>query len=318
MLASVSQQQPRLVALGDVLLDIVVTPERPIQSGTDVAGTIAFRRGGSAANTAAAFVRAGGRASLLTSLGSDYWAARLSASLREHGIGLHAVRHVGPSGRVVALVDERGERSFVTERGAADDLRPEDIEPGWLRGADVLHVPAYSLFNDPIADASIRAAELARATKALVSSDLSSAGPLVAFGVDRTRARLAELAPDVLFANRSEAAAMLRQRGRRAWAGLLAQAPLVVVKDGAWGCRVLWQEPHDGPARQLDVAARRVRLVDSTGAGDAFAAGFLFSLSRSGGRDAMWRDPVLRRAAMAGHRAAGDALRRGRPEIHLR
>ena len=105
-------------------------------------------------------------------------------------------------------------------------------------------------------------------------------------------------APDVLFANRDEAAALLRQPGRRAWVGLLAYGPLVVVKDGAWGCRVLWSE--DGATRQLDVAAQSVgQGVDSTGAGDAFAAGFLYSLIRSGGRDVAHRDPALRVAAMA-------------------
>ena len=69
-----SQTKPRLVALGDLLLDVVVTPTRPIEHGTDVPGTLAFRRGGSAANTSAAFVRAGGRASLITCLGDDFWA----------------------------------------------------------------------------------------------------------------------------------------------------------------------------------------------------------------------------------------------------
>ncbi len=83
-----------------------------------------------------------------------------------------------------------------------------------------------------------------------------------------------------------------------------------------WGCRVLWHE--SGATRQLDVAATRVgRKVDTTGAGDAFAAGFLYSLLSQGGREAMDRDPVLRRAAMAGHQAAGAALRRVRPELQL-
>ena len=74
----------------------------------------------------------------------------------------------------------------------------------------------------------------------------------------RSRERLADLAPAVLFANRDEAAAILRRAGRRAWAGLLAHASLVVVKDGAWGCRVLWRDAATGTLRQLDVAAQRV------------------------------------------------------------
>ena len=309
-------QPPRLVALGDLLLDVVITPERPIERGTDVPGRLDFRRGGSAATTAAGFARLGGRASLITSLGDDVWASWLLASLRAEGVEVHAVRRPGASGRLAALIDEHGERSFVTERGVADALAAEQVERGWIRGRDALHVPAYSLFGEPIRSAAIYAAELARQDDVLVSTDLSSAGPLLAYGVRKTRARLAELGPDVLLANRAEAAALLRQTGRRAWPRLLAQAPLVVVKDGVWGCRVLWDE--GGATRQLDVATTRIgRKVDTTGAGDAFAAGFLFSLLGAGGRAATDRDQALRKAAMAGHRAAGDALRRGRPELEL-
>jgi sugar/nucleoside kinase (ribokinase family) len=171
--------------------------------------------------------------------------------------------------------------------------------------------------SEPIGSAATRAAALARAAGALVSVDLSSVGPLQAFGVRRSRARLAELAPDILFANRAEAAALLRQGGRRSWARLLGVAPLAVVKDGVWGCRVLRDE--EGAIRQVDVAATRVSgKVDTTGAGDAFAAGFLYSVLGSGGRAAVGRDPALRRAALIGHRTAGEALRRGRPELVVR
>ena len=309
-------KSPHLVALGDLLLDVVITPERPIERGTDVPGQLAFRRGGSAANTAAAFAGLGGEAALITSLGDDVWAARLQASLRSEGVRVHAARHPGPSGRLAALIDDRGERSFVTERGAADALEPADLRLSGLRGADVLHGPAYSLFTEPLGATALEAAARAREAGALISADLSSAGPLLAYGVRRSRARIGELAPDLLFVNRDEAAALLRETGRRAGARLLTQAALVVVKDGVWGCRVLWHK--DGATRQVDVSATRVgRGTDTTGAGDAFAAGFLHSLLLSGGREAMDRDLALRRAAMGGHKAAGEALRRGRPVIEL-
>jgi len=316
-----------MVALGDLLLDVVVAPESSIERGTDIPGKLRFRRGGSAATTAAVFVRAGGSAALITSLGDDYWSGRLLASLRADGVQVHAARRLGRSGRLAAIVDQRGERSFVTERAAADTLRSADIKPGWLRGAAVFHVPGYSLFNEPIGSASLTAAMLARDAGALVSSDVSSQGPLLTFGVRKARARFAELSPELLFANRDEATALLGRSGRRAWPRLLDVAPLVVVKDGVAGCRVLWRE-DDGEStavRQVDVAAERVGIVDTTGAGDAFAAGFLFSLLGSGktrlgsGKTSDLRQTRrLRGAALAGHRAAARSLYGPRPELDLR
>ena len=312
---------PRLAALGDLLLDVVVAPERPIERGTDVPGTVAFRRGGSAATTAVAFARSGGEATLITSLGKDALATRLLASMRDDGVRVRAVRVTDPSGRLAALIDAGGERSFVTQRGAADRLEAADIKPAWLRAIDVLHVPAYSLLAEPIGSAAMRAVEMARSNSAIVSVDLSSAGPLRDFGIRRSKARLRELEPDVIFANRDEAAVVAGRPGMRAWPRLLGLAPLVIVKDGAAGCRVL-QRGADAALTQLDVAARRVGNVDSTGAGDAFAAGFLYALlsgssgrAREAGRG--WSATALRRAALAGHRSAADALLRPRTPISL-
>ena len=308
---------PRLVALGDLLLDVVVTPQRPIERGTDVPGELMFRRGGSAANTAAAFVRAGGSASLITSLGDDVWGRRLATALRRDGVRVHVVRHKGPSGRLAAIVDASGERSFVTERGAADQLKPGDLRSAWLRAASILHVPAYSLFSEPIGSAAMAAVSMARGRDAYVSVDVSSQGPLLAYGVSDAWARFAEVTPDVLFANRDEATALLGKRGRRSWPGLLEIAPLVVVKEGDAGCRVLWRDRDSGAAQHVDIAAQRVAAADSTGAGDAFAAGFLFSLFKDGGRARPGGASQLRAAASAGQRAAADLLRAERPQLRL-
>jgi len=239
------------------------------------------------------------------------------ASLRADGVRVHAIRRRGPGGRLAAVIDERGERSFVTQRGVADDLHASDVVAARLRDVAVLHVPAYSLLAEPIGTAALFAARQAHDAGALVSSDLSSVGRLRSFGIRASRARMGEVAPDVLFAGRAEAAAILGQPGRRAWPRLLELAPLVVVKDGAAGCRVLWRDPDSPSVLQLEVAATRIPKVDATGAGDAFAAGFLFSLLQSGGQAVLGHAPGLRRAALAGHRSAADALRRGRAEIRL-
>ena len=315
---------PLLVALGDLMLDVVVTPSRAIERGTDVPGTVVFRRGGSAANVCAAFVRAGGRARLVASVGSDRWVTQVLAAVRAEGVLLGIARREGPSGRLAVVLDPDGERSFVTQRGIADALRPSDLKPSWLAGAACLHVPAYSLFAHPIADAAEHAAGLAREAHALVSLDLSSRGPLLEHGAAAAMAGLARLSADVLFANRDEAAALLGRRTTAALPGLLRLAPLVVVKDGRAGARVLWQDPAAGGANQIEVAAERLRVTDTTGAGDAFAAGFLYVLADArararavAGEGGAVDAALLRRAALAGHRAAGRAIARRAPTLEL-
>jgi ribokinase len=309
---------PSLVCLGDLLLDVVVAPEGPLAAGSDVAGSVRFRQGGSAANVARAFSRLGGRAALVSAVGDDRWGRSLAAALRADGVRLHLLPVAAPTGRLAALVAADGERSFVTQRGAADELRPGWLQPAWFRGADVLHVPGYSLFSEPLGSAAARAARLAKEGGAIVSSDLSSRAPLLAFGVEETRARLVALGVDVLFANTSEASALLGgdvRRRRPRPTGLLEIVPLAVVKEGAAGCRVLWRHAAAGVVLDVEVAASRVATTDTTGAGDAFAAGFLHALATQGRE---WRPASLRRAALAGHRAAARHLRGRPPDLDLR
>jgi sugar/nucleoside kinase (ribokinase family) len=141
-----------------------------------------------------------------------------------------------------------------------------------------------------------------------VSVDLASYGPLRDLGVAVAKRRVASLGPDLLFANRREAATLT---GRRAhFTPLLDLAPVVVVKEGSGGCRVLWRDAAETVT--LEVATAPVIAPDTTGAGDAFAAGFLRTLMVS---DGPLTEATLRRAALAGHRTAGDLLRRPRATL---
>ncbi|MCY7417532.1 MAG: carbohydrate kinase family protein, partial [Chloroflexi bacterium] len=196
---------PALVAIGDLLLDIVVRAGAPVERGTDVPGDIRFRQGGSAANVVRSFVRLGGRGVLVCSVGRDGWGQRLVAALRADGGVVRAVPAQGATGRLTALVDPDGERSFVTERGAAEALRGDDLRASWFRGAGVLHIPAYSLFHQPLASATARAAEMAHVAGSLVSVDLASAGPLRAFGATAARDPRPALAPDLQLSNPAQA-----------------------------------------------------------------------------------------------------------------
>lgn len=305
------QNVPTVTVLGDLVLDVVVTPARPLERGTDVPGRVALRQGGSAANTARWLARLGARSTLVTAVGRDPIGRSLVDALRGDRVTVRATRVAGrPSGRIGVVVTFGGERSFVADRGAADELRPADLRPNWF-DAGLLHLPAYSLIGSPLGEAGRRAIELARERGALISLDLASAAPLLAHGRRAAHRLVADAAPDILFSTAAEAEAYL---GGYDFGKLLDSAPLAVVKRGAGGATVLGRGLA-GPHR-FEVATAPVPATDTTGAGDAFDAGFI-AMFLTAPADARTRPAALRRAALAGHRAAARQLASGSPELVL-
>ena len=257
---------PRVIVLGDLVLDVVVAPSRPLESGTDVPGRVSLRQGGSAANTARWLARLGARTTLITAIGRDAAGRALVSAIEADRLTIRVSRLPGArTGRIGVVVGQGGERSFVADRGAADMLRVGDLQTGWFVGVDLLHLPAYSLIA-ALGPAARRAVELTRAAGGLVSLDLSSVGPLLEGGRRAAVAMVAETAPDVLFATSTEAEALL---GLHVADALLDLAPIAVVKRGSKGATVFARE-SDARLR-FEVATERLLVTDTTGAGDAFA-----------------------------------------------
>lgn len=306
-------------------MDVVVGADSAAVAGTDVPGTIRFRAGGSAANTARSFAAFGGGASFIGALGSDELGGRLIKALRADGVTVHALRMRGLSARLVVLVSKDGERSFIADRGVADALPVGAIRDAWISRIDALHVPSYSLMGGALAQASVDAIRRARNKGVLVSVDLASARPLASLGRDAAAGMIRSAAPDILFGNATEVRALLGPAtggaagggaGGTALRRLLDFAPVAVVKHGSGGCRVLWAGGRDGDVLESVVATTPIAAADTTGAGDAFDAGFLHALIASGYRPGAARSAtVLRRAAVAGHRAAARLLTGTRKEL---
>ncbi|MGZ8501791.1 MAG: carbohydrate kinase family protein [Candidatus Limnocylindrales bacterium] len=306
-------RRPRVVVLGDLVLDVVLMPDGPLRRGTDVAGRVSIHQGGSAANAARWLARLGVPTQLIGSVGRDPAGRALVAALRSDGVTTRIARSgAARTGRIGVLVTKDGERSFVADRGAADLLAPDDLQATWFDRVDLVHLPAYSLLGEPLGLAGRRAVGLARSAGALVTLDLASAAPLLADGRRAALALVRAVAPDLVFATAGELGALIGPSGRgdiRA----VDLAPIVVVKRGPGGVSVLIRD--GGPSR-FDVATRSILAADTTGAGDAFDAGFIaeWLASRAAGRST---NVALRRAAVAGNRVAARQVFLPRRELQL-
>ncbi len=245
-----------ICCLGDIVLDVIVRLEQPLATGADATSRIVLRPGGQAANVAAWVAALGGESRFVGKRGADDAGVLAASRLLELGVDLVGPVEPAGNGVIVSLVHPSGERTMCADRGVAPELRPEEIEAEWFEGCAHLHVSGYALLREPIRFAACRAIEHARAAGARVSVDLSSWSVIRDFGVARFLVLLGELAPDVVFANEEEERMVGRRVGDGYW----------IVKRGAAGAS------FDGTER----AAFPIEgVVDSTGAGDAFAAGWL-------------------------------------------
>jgi sugar/nucleoside kinase (ribokinase family) len=243
-----------ICTLGDLLLDVIVRLDGPIAEDTDTYGRTRVGAGGQAANVAAWVVALGGRARFVGKRARDPAGELLLAELERRGVEVSGPVTETSTGTVVSIATPDGMRTMLTDRGVAREFRPEELEPAWLEGCERLHLPAYSVLAPPIREAALAAAR----TAPLVSLDLSSTAAIQSAGVEELRAVVAKLRPDVVFANEDEAALV----------GEL-EVETLVIKRGAKGSLV-----RRG-AEEETYAAEPTVVVDSTGAGDAFAAGFL-------------------------------------------
>jgi sugar/nucleoside kinase (ribokinase family) len=241
--------------LGDLTLDVSVRLGGPLAAGGDTDAEIHLAAGGQAANVAAWASSLGAQARFMGKRGDDRAGRLVTAELEGHGVQV-----LGPSsgrnGVVCVLVSPSGERSMAPDRGAAAELQADEIDAGWLDGCDHLYVSGYALFHEPAREAALRAARLAREQGAAVSVDLASWSALQAAGGEAFRELLLELRADAVFANEDEDRVLGGPLPETRW----------ILKRGARGCSFAGEEREPLPVPEV---------VDTTGAGDALAAGWI-------------------------------------------
>jgi sugar/nucleoside kinase (ribokinase family) len=253
---------PRLVlcALGDLLLDVIVRLEQPLEVGTDAAAVTRTGAGGQAANVAAWAAVLGAKSRFVGKRGDDPAASLAAGELARLGVEVLGPVASGRNGVVVSIVGEDGDRAMLSDRGVAPTLSADELEAAWFEGSSHLHLSGYSVMSSPIDGAAARAVDLVRGVGGTVSVDLASTRVIRDFGAAGLRRTLAELGPDLVFANEGEREAVSREAAPDAtW----------ILKLGAAGCAI------ERDNERTDYPAVPATVVDTTGAGDAFAAGYL-------------------------------------------
>jgi sugar/nucleoside kinase (ribokinase family) len=230
--------------------------------------------GGSAANTIAAIASFGGTAGFIGKVGPDDFGTTFAHDIRAQGVTfVSGAANDGATSRSLILVTPDGERTMNTYLGISTDFKPGDLDADLIRSANIIYLEGY-LFDGPDAKAAFRsAAALARDAGRRVALTLSDS-----FCVDRHRAELLAFirsGVDVLFANESELTALYETDFDTAIAAVAKDVPLATVTRSAHGSVIL-----AGGDRLTIPVYPVATVVDTTGAGDLYAGGFLFGLAR--------------------------------------
>lgn len=244
----------RICTLGDLLLDVIVRTDGTGGPEEERSAETRVGAGGQAANVAAWAAEFGAEVHFVGKRGSDVAGELAANELAARGVELHGPIEEGANGVVVSLVTPDGARTMLSDRGVAPGLRAEDLDVRWFGGCEWLFLSGYSLLRAPIDEAAAKAAGAVQAQGGRISVDLATATGITAYGPERLLNRLELLQPEVVFGNEGELAA------------IGGKPPgTLVLKRGAEGFAV-----GDQVYEAIDTD-----VVDTTGAGDALAAGYL-------------------------------------------
>ena len=259
-----------VIVVGDLMADVVAWVSSPLAHASDTPAQITSHPGGGGANVAERLVEAGVPTLLVARIGEDAAGREAVEELRRVGVELEvAIDPARTTGTCIVIVEPGGERTMLPDRGANAALATSDLPIDEFAEGKHLHLSGYVLLDPGSRSAGLVALEHARAAKMTISVDPASAAPLAEVG-PRTFLGWTRHA-DLLLPNAEEAAVLTGARDPEAAAWALARDGREVVitlgKDGA-----LWS---DGEHVQRAPASPAPARVDSTGAGDAFTAGWL-------------------------------------------
>ncbi|MGN9841632.1 carbohydrate kinase family protein [Nonomuraea sp. H19] len=262
----------RVVVVGDLMTDAVARARYALARASDTPAIVTMHGGGSGANIASWLAVEGAEVAFIGRRGADITGRNRDMELMGYGVDARLVMDPErPTGTCVVLVTHKGERTMLSDPGANAALSPEDLPRDLFASGAHLHLSGYTLINEGSRDAGLAALDMAHDTGMSISVDCASSAPLERTGAEpflewTNGAKL-------LFANIQQAKVLTGRDDAEAAAKVLtAWFPQVVIKMNAEGA--LWFS--NGRPDSVRAAAEPVdKIVDGTGAGDAFCAGFL-------------------------------------------
>jgi sugar/nucleoside kinase (ribokinase family) len=271
--------QPRIVVLGDVMTDLIVRPHGPVALGSDTPSSIETHAGGAGANLAAWCASEVIAVDFIGMVGADAFGELHRRALVRVGVRPHLTIHASlPTGTLISLVDAAGERSMLADRGANLGLEPGHVPPRLFARPACFHLSGYALLDQGTRIAALAALELARRAGMRIAVDPASAAPLAAVGAAHFLAWTR--GADLCLPNLDEAVVLTGERTPEAAASALNEEyGLVALKLGARGA-LLAARGHAPVTVSAGEVGSSVR--ETTGAGDAFCAGFLACWLRGG------------------------------------
>jgi sugar/nucleoside kinase (ribokinase family) len=262
----------RIVVIGDLMTDTVALATLPLAKGSDTPAMVTMHGGGSGANVAAWLAVDGAEVAFVGRRGSDIAGRNRDMELMGYGVDARLVMDPErPTGTCVVMVTHKGDRTMMSDPGANAALSPEDLPKDLFTPGSHLHVSGYTLLNQGSRPAALAACQLASRAGMTVSVDAASPAPVERVGAEPFLQM--SNGASLLLVNLDEAAVLTGRDDPDAAARVLtAWYPQVVMKlgpDGALSYTNGRAEPVHAPALPVE------RIVDGTGAGDAFCAGFL-------------------------------------------
>jgi sugar/nucleoside kinase (ribokinase family) len=236
------------------------------------AATLKFKRslasGGSAANTIHGLAMLGLETAFIGSTGRDELGDFFENDMKNAGIRTFLTRRDSPTGTAVALISPDSERTFATHLGAAVELMKEDLDSDSFTGYNILYLEGYLINNKPLVEEACR---MARKENMKIALDLASYN-VVESNLNDFK-EIVEKYVDILFANEDEAKAFTGLGPEEALRTMAGQCEIVVVKVGSDGSWI------QNASEIIKIGTPKVKLKDTTGAGDLYAAGFLYGYS---------------------------------------